>query len=558
MIVKEIITDSWQEYQTGKEYKYKLNYYNTVDKNEDFYAGDQWRGIKAKGMPTPVFNIFKRVINFFISWILSSKVKAIYTAEYVGDIPEDDKEQQVVDYAQYLTNEFGNIWEYTKMDRKMAQLLLDGALSGDMCIYTLWDKDYDTGQSIKGRIEHELVDGAQVFFGNPNCREVEKQPYIIIAFRKLVSELVAEAKANGNDIQVSSDKEYNEQAGSRGKIELDEEGKAICLLRLWKKDGIVYAKKETRNATIRDEWSLKIKKYPIAWGNWDVRKNSQHGQALGSGLIPNQIYINQMFAMVMIYWQLVGFPKVVYDKTKIDAWSNKVGGAIGVTGDITNVAKYMNPSTISGQIMDSIEKAISYTKEMLGLTDAFAGDVRPENTSAIVVITKQASIPLESVKRNLYDLVEDQANIDKEFMLNYYGKRKIKTQVLGKNVIVEVDFDKIAKERFTCKVEVGASSYWSEAASSQMLDNLLQWERIDFIQYLERIPEGMVPQKKELIEDLKTQDKKNIFLYEMMAQFMEQLPPEEQQRLQSLDPEQMEQEIIEMMMESSPIEGNIQ
>ena len=91
-----------------------------------------------------------------------------------------------------------------------------------------------------------------------------------------------------------------------------------------------------------------------------------------------------------------------------------------------------------------------------------------------------------------------------------------------------------------------------------MLDNLLQWERIDFIQYLERIPEGMVPQKKELIEDLKTQDKKNIFLYEMMAQFMEQLPPEEQQRLQSLDPEQMEQEIIEMMMESSPIEGNIQ
>jgi hypothetical protein len=53
------------------------------------------------------------------------------------------------------------------------------------------------------------------------------------------------------------------------------------------------------------------------------------------------------------------------------------------------------------------------------------------------------------------------------------------------------------------KLDVGASSYYSEIAAMQTLDNLLMNNRIDTVQYLERIPDGNIPRRRALIEELK-------------------------------------------------------
>ena len=53
------------------------------------------------------------------------------------------------------------------------------------------------------------------------------------------------------------------------------------------------------------------------------------------------------------------------------------------------------------------------------------------------------------------------------------------------------------------QLDVGASSYWSEIASQQTLDNLLVQNKIDLVDYLERIPNGYITKKQELIEKLK-------------------------------------------------------
>ena len=50
------------------------------------------------------------------------------------------------------------------------------------------------------------------------------------------------------------------------------------------------------------------------------------------------------------------------------------------------------------------------------------------------------------------------------------------------------------------KVDVGASSYWSEIATVQTLDNLLMQKVITLDEYLERLPEGFVSMKQELID----------------------------------------------------------
>lgn len=66
------------------------------------------------------------------------------------------------------------------------------------------------------------------------------------------------------------------------------------------------------------------------------------------------------------------------------------------------------------------------------------------------------------------------------------------------------------------KLDVGASSYYSEIASIQTLDNLLQLNRITTVQYLERIPDGYIPSRRELIAELKQQEQQAAQAQEVM------------------------------------------
>jgi hypothetical protein len=70
-------------------------------------------------------------------------------------------------------------------------------------------------------------------------------------------------------------------------------------------------------------------------------------------------------------------------------------------------------------------------------------------------------------------------------------------------VTVEFDFSVLRKVQMGVKQDVGASSYWSEIANMQTLDNLLMNGHIDAVQYLERMPNGYVARKQELIDELK-------------------------------------------------------
>ena len=67
-------TEEWMLYEKGKEYNYSINLYETVNTNERFFRGDQWDNLNSGGLPTPVFNIFKRIIGYFTSSIMQSPV----------------------------------------------------------------------------------------------------------------------------------------------------------------------------------------------------------------------------------------------------------------------------------------------------------------------------------------------------------------------------------------------------------------------------------------------------------------------------------------------------
>ena len=45
-----------------------------MERNEDFYTGNQWRGVRAPDLDKPVINVLARVVKFCISSIMSDDI----------------------------------------------------------------------------------------------------------------------------------------------------------------------------------------------------------------------------------------------------------------------------------------------------------------------------------------------------------------------------------------------------------------------------------------------------------------------------------------------------
>ena len=297
----------------------------------------------------------------------------------------------------------------------------------------------------------------------------------------------------------------------------------------------IHVSKMTRSCVIFEDIDTGLSRYPIAWGNWERQKNQYHGRALVTGIIPNQIFINTMFAMVMRHLQLMGFPKTVYNADLISQWNNEVGQAIGVRGlqpgqRISDVAYNLSPADMSNQIIQVIDKAIAYTKDCLGATDAQLGNVKPDNTSALMVLQSSAEVPLENTRAGMFEWLEEIGHILLDFMGTHYGERPIvrtrefqdivrdpltnqpmldpTTGVMmlnkvSRRVVELYDFSKFKHLWFNVRVNAGAATYYSEIAMVQTLDNLRRDGTLEVIDYLERIPDKLIPRKAELIQELR-------------------------------------------------------
>lgn len=296
----------------------------------------------------------------------------------------------------------------------------------------------------------------------------------------------------------------------------------------------VHVTKATQTAVIFEDVDTGLSLYPIAWANWEKQKNQYHGRALVTGLVPNQIFINSMFATAMRHMQLVAFQKTIFNADLIDNWTNEVGQAIAVHGlqpgqSITQVAQNLPVAEMSSQIFTLIDKAMAYTKECLGATDAQMGNVKPDNTSALMVLQTNAEVPLENIRAGLYEWVEDISSILLDMMGTYYGKRPVvvdktfdelvtgpdgtpvidpmtgtmKTQSMVRKVVQEFDFSVLKHLFLNLRIDVGATTYFSEIAMTQTLDNLRRDGTLDVIQYLERIPDKLIPKKQQLLDELR-------------------------------------------------------
>ena len=563
--MNDYLRDAWKYYEYGRLYNNNLtpNQYTMVNTNNEFFIGNQWIHMPdneaMRRLAKPTFNIIKRVTSLFVASLTSSNT----TISFEPLSYQNDGEA-----ASFATAEVRNLLEKFKMDYRIRDALFDGAITGDYAAHFFWNPEArpygGAFGEYKGEIVMELIDGINVMFGNPNCRDVEKQPYVLIVGRDTVENLKREydywkplKQKEGPDKDIiRPDAETYNFTGIGGKTEIhgddDKTGKALFVYlytKVWKdeqyinpKTGLVeirkvqtvHVTKATRHCNIFEDVDTGLSRYPVAWGNWQKQRNQYHGRALVTEIIPNQIFINQMMAMVFRHLQTQAFPTKIYNADLIPNISNEVGTAIGVRNlqpgqQIGEVISTIPAANMSAQIIQAIDLCMAYTKECLGATDAQMGSVRPDNTSALMVLQNASEVPLENTRAGLHEWVEDIGAILLDMMGTYYGKRPIVREktveepVLGadgkqlidpmtgkpastkvaRRVVEEFDFSVFKHLWLNISVDVGATTYYSEIAMVQTLDNLRRDGTLNIIEYLERMPDKLITRKQELIESLR-------------------------------------------------------
>ena len=466
-----------KRYDKGYSFNQRIGLYDQVKVNEDFFIGNQWEGVQSNGLPTPTFNMFKRVVNFQVSTITSDNM-----AIQVTGLPSTSgyTKKQLERFCEVINHQIEAIMERNKIVAKNREFLRNAAVTGDGCIHVYFDPSVENGQQVKGEIKAEVLDNLRVMFGNPNCREVQKQPYIIIARRELVEDVkwhIEDLKAMGKedgerytkvndveDIVADSEKFMNDYDSYT-----DDKVTVITYYFRNRETNTIWAIECTEKQIIREAYDTELTLYPLIWINWDYIRDCYHGQAMVTGLLANQKFINKMFALVSISMLTTAFPKYVYDRTKIRNWSGDVGTAIGVNGNVNDVAKVIEGASVSPQISQFIEMSFDKTHSLLGASDVAMGDSRPDNTSAIIALQRAANTPMELTKQNDYQAMEDFVRICIDMMAVNYGTRMVEVsmdmdkpgeQPLGMSLPTQsfmepFDFSRLREVQLSIKQDVG-------------------------------------------------------------------------------------------------------
>jgi len=423
---------------------------------------------------------------------------------------QDTEETRVC--CDIFKNEIERVIEKTKAKTKARKMLRNAAVDGDGCFFFYYDNDTED-------IAIELTDNTKVLFGNPHNDEVQTQDRIIVVQRLTLEKVKRMAKSYGvkkEDIEnITPDHEryYGEDE------DFDDELVTV-LTRFWKEDGEVHFAKCTKKVMLKEDTNTEYRLYPIAWMPWENVKSSYHGQSCITGLIPNQIFVNKLLAMSMVHHKTMAFPKIVYDMTKFpNGWDNAVGQAIGVVGGVNDaVMQSTKPSDMSQQAIQLVDKTIDYSKELMGASDAALGDIKPENTSAIIATQKASAAPLELQRQAYYQFWEDCVLIMLEMMRVDYGRRTVSVDMYNEfgeeeKVLYDFDFDAKDYDDMQMIVDIGASAYWSEIAQAQTADGLLvNGVFTDPVMYLEALPDHVVKSKSKLIAKLRAQQKMTMMM----------------------------------------------
>jgi hypothetical protein len=570
MDIKEIQqTDIWGLYEKGRNYHRMTGIYTDTDRNYRMYGGDQWGGAKLGDVEPVQKNFIKPIVKYKVG-VVHDNLYAIVFSSQNYENREFHKEAER--YCDMLNRYASRVWEKDKMDFKGRKLTKDSAINDEGIMYV----DFDTEKMLP---VNEIVKKNDVYYGNENDDDIQKQPYILIRKRMPVSNArefaIAEGLSEEKSYFIVGDNDTFEESGESAKLELD--NMVTIVYKFYKKDKTVRFSCATRWVDIVEDVDTGLSLYPIAHFNWEEKEGSARGEGEVRYLIPNQIEVNRTELRRVITVKQQAYPQKVVDVSKISNPTavSTVGGIIKTNGqpvdDVNKVVGTLTPAQMSPDVKQLQDDLIQVTRDLAGAGDIATGQINPEEASgrAILAVQQASQSPMTEQKESYKNFIEDIAKIWLEYLIVHSVdginlEEESVDPTTGEEIVQVVNVPQVTLQQLQAfvKVDVTPKSVYDRFAQEQTIENmllqgLLTAQRVgELAIYAELLDDDSVAPKEKIKEavELIREEQARIAEIQAQAQAMQQranifLMEDADAQAQQMADAQMQLQSAEMPME---------
>lgn len=530
-------TDIWALYDRSVSYCRLIGMYGDTDINYRMYNGDQWYGLKVRGVEKIQYNFIKPIVRYKTGVILSNLYAINYSSE---NVENKEFRQNALKICEMLNKRAGRIWEHDYMDLKLRSVVKDAAINDEGIIYVRYSDQDSTPVN-------EVIDKNDIYYGNENDSDIQSQPYILIKQRKPVVEVQLMAQAldvSEKELDhIIGDNDNIEEAGEAAKYEKD--NMCTVVTKMYKEKGTVHFAQATRYVDLKKDTDTGLTYYPVAHFIWEEKKGSARGEGEVRQLIPNQLETNKTAMRRALTVKNTAYPQKIVNTEKIANPSavGQVGGVIRTKDglsieDVSKILANLNPAQMSTDVEKLQSELITTTRELAGAGEIATGDVNPETASgrAILAVQQASQQPLTEHLQFLKGFVEDLARIWLDMLTVYNDSIELEEEITDEQTgeetvnIVSVPRASLEALQAVVKVDITPKGAFDKYAQEQSIENLLtsgmfNSQRIPELKlYVKALDDDSVMPKQKLEEIIEAWEieQQKIAMMNAQAQLMQQ------------------------------------
>ena len=529
-----------KRYRSGVDYKQSQDYYTDWNEYEKFWCGEQWPAATAEteNFPRPVTNHFASIIEQKVA-ALTYELPELYFEPVEGDpdIEQSGMEGADIEGADNQAAELLSMVAENQGEKLDLEELLDlgtrsAALLGNGIWFYFWDNTIVSGgpnSQYVGDIRGGEVDPADFFPGDPTNKDMQSQPWVILAERRPLSEVKTFYKQFAEGVvdllegeKMTSDTQVYEHQG----VEQEETDYVDVIHCWWKEkvenkaemenvgdepvltyDEILHYAVECQSFLLRHEEEVKPNLYPFISFQWYPKRKSFWGKSESADLIANQKEDNRLAGIAILAAYNNGIPDMRYNPEYVDEKDLTPGPGGRIIKDKspggTTGVSYMDARPPSPHIPQLREATTAGMKETSGVHEAWSGKAPSAdlNASAIIALQEAAGVRIRGIQRRMVKAIKEMGELWLAYWKEYYTENRLfrKTGPSNKVGFVWFNMTDYKDMKFDVRVQAGVASPFSKTMALANLDKLMEMQMISPEEYLDLIPADIMPEAKRLM-----------------------------------------------------------